>query len=162
MLCYLKNVRPVFVIPSSVQFSHSVMFDSLWPHESQHARPPGQTPTPGVIPGYSSLKWAGWLNKLVLPTSLMAQMVKNLPAMQETQVQSLSREDPLEKGRATHSSILAWRNPRAEEPGWLLSLGSQRVAHDWATNTPRTLWHYQIDLSISPCKARVESRGMTV
>ena len=49
----------------------------------------------------------------------MAQIVKNLPAMQEAWVQSLSREDPLEKGMATHSSILAWRIPRTEEPGRL-------------------------------------------
>ena len=49
----------------------------------------------------------------------MAQIVKNLPAMQETQVQSLSQEDPLEKGMATHSSILAWRIPWTEEPGGL-------------------------------------------
>ena len=49
----------------------------------------------------------------------MAQMVKNLPAMQETQVQSLSQEDPLEKGMGTHSSILAWRTPWTEEPGGL-------------------------------------------
>ena len=55
----------------------------------------------------------------------MAQTVKNLPAMQETRVQSLSREDPLEKGMATHSSILAWRIPWTEEPGGLQSLGSQ-------------------------------------
>ena len=51
-----------------------------------------------------------------LGTFLMAQMVKNLPAMQETQVQSLSQEDPLEKGMGTHSSILAWRIPWTEEP----------------------------------------------
>ena len=57
-------------------------------------------------------------------------MVKNLPAMQETQVQSLGWEDPLEKGKATHSSILAWRIPRTEEPGRLQSIGSQRVGHD--------------------------------
>ena len=49
----------------------------------------------------------------------MAQMVKNLPAMQETQVQSLGREDPLEEGMATHSSILAWITPLTEEPGGL-------------------------------------------
>ena len=49
--------------------------------------------------------------------SCVAQIVKNLPAMQETQVQSPGREDPLEKGMATHSSILAWRIPRTEEPG---------------------------------------------
>ena len=57
-------------------------------------------------------------------------MAKNLPATQETQVQSLGWEDPLEKGMATHSSILAWRIPRAEEPGGVLSMGSQRVGHD--------------------------------
>ena len=57
-------------------------------------------------------------------------MVKNLPIMQETQVQSLGREDPLEKGMATHSSILAWRIPWREEPDGLQSMGSQRVGHD--------------------------------
>ena len=56
-------------------------------------------------------------------------MVKNLPAMQETQVQSLCQEDPLENGMAAHSSILAWENPRTEEPGGLQSMGSQRVRH---------------------------------
>ena len=56
--------------------------------------------------------------------------VKNLPAMQETRVRSLSQEDPLEKGMATHSSILAWRTPRTKEPGGLQSIGSQRVGHD--------------------------------
>ena len=54
--------------------------------------------------------------------SLVAQTVKNLPAMQETQVQSLNWEDPLEKGIATHSSILAWRIPWTEEPGGLQSM----------------------------------------
>ena len=61
---------------------------------------------------------------------------KNLPAMRETQeiqVRSLSWEDPLEKGMATHSSILAWRIPWTEEPGGLQSMGSQRVRHDWVT-----------------------------
>ena len=57
-------------------------------------------------------------------------MVKNLPAMQETQVQSLGQEDPLQKGMATHSSVLAWRIPRTEEPGDLQSMGSQRVGQD--------------------------------
>ena len=61
--------------------------------------------------------------------SLVAQMVKNLPAMQETQVQSLGWEDPLEKGMETHSSILAWRIPWTEEPGGLPSMGSQIVRH---------------------------------
>ena len=67
-------------------------------------------------------------------TSLVAQMVKNLPAMQETQVRSLGREDPLEKGMAIHSSILAWRIPWTEEPGGLQSIG-HRVRHDLAIFT---------------------------
>ena len=57
-------------------------------------------------------------------------MVKNLPAMQETWVWSLGWEDPLEKGTATHSSILAWRIPWREEPGRLQSMGLHRVRHD--------------------------------
>ena len=68
-------------------------------------------------------------------TSLVAQMVKNLPAMQETRVWSLDQEDPLEKGMATHSSILAWEIPWTEEPGRLQCMGSQTVGHDWTTNT---------------------------
>ena len=57
-------------------------------------------------------------------------MVKNLPAIQETWVQSLGQEDSLEKGMATHSSVLAWRVPWTEEPGRLSSMVSQRVRHD--------------------------------
>ena len=60
----------------------------------------------------------------------MAQMLKHLPAVQETQVQSLDQEDPLEKGMATHSSILAWRSPWTEEPGGLQSMELQRVRHN--------------------------------
>ena len=60
----------------------------------------------------------------------MAQTVKRLSAMRETQVQSLGREDPLEKHMATHSSTLAWKIPWTEEPGGLQSMGSQRVRHD--------------------------------
>ena len=61
---------------------------------------------------------------------LVAQMVKNLPTMQETQVPSLGGEDPLKEEMATHSSILAWRILRTEESGGLQSVGSQRVRHD--------------------------------
>ena len=62
---------------------------------------------------------------LVKGASLVAQMVKNVPAMQETWVQSLGRLDPLEEEMATHSSILAWRTPWTEQPGELRSMGSQ-------------------------------------
>ena len=58
------------------------------------------------------------------------QMVKNVPTMQETWVRSLGQEDPLEKGMATHSNILAWRIPWTKEPGGLQSMGLQRVGHD--------------------------------
>ena len=64
----------------------------------------------------------------------MAQTVKRLPTMQETWVRTLGQEDPLEKEMATHSSILAWKIPWTEEPGWLLSMGSQRVGHKWMTS----------------------------
>ena len=67
--------------------------------------------------------------------SRVAQMIKNLPAMQETRVQSLGQEDPLEKGMATYSSIVAWRIPWTAEPDKVQFRGSQRVRHDWATNT---------------------------
>ena len=67
--------------------------------------------------------------------SLVALMVKNLPVIQETWVQSLCWEVPLKEGMAPHSSILAWRIPWTEEPGRLQSMGSQRAGHDWATNT---------------------------
>ena len=63
----------------------------------------------------------------------MAQMAKNLPAMQETWVQFLGQEDPLEKGMATHSSILAWKIPWTEEPGGLLSTEVQRVRYNLVT-----------------------------
>ena len=65
---------------------------------------------------------------------LVAQMVKNLPAMQDTWVWSLDLKDPLEKGMATHSNIFAWRIPWTEEPSGLQSMASQRVGHDWVTN----------------------------
>ena len=65
----------------------------------------------------------------MLRDSLMAQMVKSLPAMQETWVQPLDRKDPLEKGMAKHSSILAWRIPWTEKPGELQSMGSQSVGY---------------------------------
>ena len=65
-----------------------------------------------------------------MQASLVAQTVKHLPALRETRVPSLGREDPLEKEMAPHSSTLAWKIPWTEEPGRLQSMGSQRVGHD--------------------------------
>ena len=70
-----------------------------------------------------------------LRASLVTQKLKRLPLMRETWVWSLGQEDPLEKEMATHSSILAWRIPWTEKPGGLQSMGSQRVRHNWETNT---------------------------
>ena len=64
---------------------------------------------------------------------MVAQMVKSPPAMQKSWVRSLGREDPLEEGKATHPSTLAWRIPWTEEPGVLQFMGSQRAGHDTAT-----------------------------
>ena len=69
--------------------------------------------------------------------SPVAQIVKRLPAMRETQVQSLDWEDPLEKERVTHSGTLAWKIPWMEEPGQLQSMQLQRVRHDWAISLSR-------------------------
>ena len=99
------------------------------------------TGRPGVLQSMGSqrvghdwvteLNWTEWSH-----ASLVAQMVKNQSAMQETWVWSLGWEDDLEKGMTTHSNILAWRIPwTSEEPGRRQSMGSQRVRHDWTTNT---------------------------
>ena len=83
--------------------------------------------------------------------SLVAQTVKSLPATQETQVWSLDGEDPLEKGIITHYSILAWKIPWTEETGRVQFMGSQRVRHDWATNT-----HTHTHTAKTMMKTRVE------
>ena len=88
----------------------------------------------GGFPGGSEVKASAWMRK--------------------TQVQSLGREDPLEKEMATHSSILAWRIPWREEPGRLQFLGSQRVGHDWATSLSLSLWfiHFYYGIVSFICK----------
>ena len=103
--------------------------------------------TQGSVPGLLHYKWSPVLQADSSPAeppgkpkitriiykvqvSLVAQMVKNLPAMQETWVQSLGQEDLLEKRMTTHSSILTWRIPWTEEPGRLQSTGPQKVGHD--------------------------------
>ena len=79
-------------------------------------------------------QFKGYLWVSLVRASLVAQRLKHPPAMWETWVRSLGWEDSLEKGMATHSTILAWRIPWTEEPGGLQSVGSQRVGHDWATS----------------------------
>ena len=97
-----------------------------------------------------------WLSILCLPAERkecyfpIAQMVKNLPAMQETRVQSLGQEDHREKGMAIHSSILAWRIPWTEKPGRLHLVGFQRVRHEWATNTHQQKARNATSLSLEP------------
>ena len=82
-------------------------------------------------------------------TSLVAQMVKRLPTMRETQVRSLGWEDPLEKEMAIHSSTLAWKIPWMEECGRLQSMGSQRVGHNWVTSL-HPHWNFYPHYSVYP------------
>ena len=84
--------------------------------------------------------------------------MKHLPAMRETRVRSLGWEDPLEKEMATHSSILAWRIPWTEEPGWLQSTGSQRVGHDWAISLHFTSLPHYLPPEKSVCRSRSNIR----
>ena len=83
--------------------------------------------------------------------SLVTQMVKNPPTMQEIWVGSLGQEDPLEKGIATHCSILAWRIPWTEKLGWLQSMWSQKVGHNWATNAKTRHTHIYVCIHIYTC-----------
>ena len=112
---------------------------------------------------YHTIAFISQASKVMLKThqeaSTVAQLVKNLPTMQETWVQSLSWEDPLEKGKATHSSILAWRISWTEEPGRLQSLGSQRVGHNLATFT-FTLFQTSTvsELRTSRCSSWIQKR----
>ena len=87
-----------------------------------------------VIISHQELVW-DCLDRIGFSILLVAHMVKSLPAMWETWVRSLGWEDTLEKGMATHSSILVWRIPWTEESSKLQSMGSQRVGQDWTTNT---------------------------
>ena len=97
--------------------------------------------SPGSIPSLESSPGEGNCNSLQYSwASLVAQMVKNLPAMRETWVWSLGWEDPLEVGMVTHSSILAWRISWTEEPGRLQFMGLQRVWCDWVTKRSTCMW----------------------
>ena len=99
-------------------------FHPVFPTPYSHYIPCPHPHSPRLVLMSWHLSWA----------SLVAQRVRCLPAMQETWIRSLGREDPLGKEMATHSSILAWRIPWTEEPGRLQSMGSQRVRHNWETS----------------------------
>ena len=88
-----------------------------------------------IMPSYTVVK-----AYQLIRAPLVAQRVKNPPAVQETGVRSLGRKDPLEKGKATYSGILAWRIPWTEEPGGLQSMESQTLEHNWVTNTHISLY----------------------
>ena len=102
---------------------------------------------PKQVVDFSSLFHFSWRLQVILKSgnvckvvgaSLVAQIVKNLPAMWETQVRSLGQEDPLEKGMAIHSSILAWKIPWTEDPGSYSPIGLQRIIYDWVNEHFRT------------------------
>ena len=90
---------------------------------------------PCVLSEQNRRRWTScWDLLMYCEASLVAQTVKWLSTMRVTWVRSLGQEDPLEKELAIHSSTIAWKIPWTEEPGWLQSMGSQRVGHDWATS----------------------------
>ena len=122
------------VVVLNIDIQKSIVFISI---SSELSRNEIKITTIAII----APKWINILrNKLNKRASLVPQMVKNLPAMQETQFRFLGSGRPLEKRLATHSSILAWRIPRTEEPGGLQFMESQRVGYDWATNTHTQTW----------------------
>ena len=92
----------------------------------------------------------------------VAQIVKTLPAIQDTWVWALGLEDPLEKGKATYSSILAWKIPWSEEPGRLQSMGLQRVGHDWVINTFTYFFHYYYSHWLPLCLKLISSKDIEV
>ena len=114
-----------YLIISSVQFSHSVVSDSLWPHGPQHARPPCPSPTPGVHPDSCALSW--WCH----PT-ISSSVIPFSSCPQSLYLIILNAFLKQEKEMATHFSFLAWKTPCTKEPGGLKSKGSQRVSHNQA------------------------------
>ena len=121
---------------------HANVWVCLYFKEATKARSPPATEDELYLPGIVIIK-SIFISQLryepyCARASLIAQSVKNLPAMQETRVRFLGREDPLEKEMATHSSILAWRIPWTEEPGRLQSMGSQE------SDTTYRLYYYYL------------------
>ena len=89
--------------------------------------------------------------------SLVVQTISNLPAVQENHVRTLGQEDPLEKGVATDSSVLAWRIAWTADPGRLQSMGLQRVRHDWQADTLQSLIPLHKTLHLIQCKSQSSS-----
>ena len=129
----------LIIVVSDAQRARVISMYLLWltyegqgfPHSSVGKESACNVGDPSLIPGSGRSAGEGTVYPLQYTwASLVAQLVKNPPALWETWVQSLGWKDPLEKGRATHSSILAWRIPWTIQP-----MGSKRVRHDWATVT---------------------------
>ena len=118
---------------TSFYFLHVIREPMGFPSSSPGEESACNAGEPGSIPGSGRSPGEGISYPLQYCPPLVAQTVKKPPVMQETQVQSLGGEDPLEKEMATHSSILTSKIPRTEEPGVLQSMGSQRVRHNLAT-----------------------------
>ena len=114
-----------------IQFKARPLFYQGFPGSSVGKESACKAGDPGSIPGSGRCPGEGIGHPLQCSwASLVAQLVKNLPAVRETWIQSLGWEGSLKKGKATHITILSWRIPWTEEPGGLQSMGSQRVRHD--------------------------------